>query len=132
MAKIQVLLADDSGEFRRILRDFLDKEPDIHVVAEAPDGRQAIRLARRLKPDVVLMDVAMPVLDGIQATRELHRLLPGIGVIGLSVHGDRCFVEAMLEAGASGYVLKDEVFPSLVRSIHSVSCLGAGAGEAAV
>lgn len=121
MESIQVLLADDHREFRRTLRELLEEEPGIHVVAEADDGRQAVSLARELSPDAILMDVEMPLLDGIQATREIRSLRPGVGVIGLSVHRDRRLVRAMLEAGASGYLSKDEDLPRVVEEIRAAA-----------
>jgi two-component system, NarL family, response regulator NreC len=98
----------------------LDKEHDIKVVGEAEDGRMTQRLARELVPDVIIMDVAMPDLNGIEATRQIVGELPGIKIIALSMHNDRRFVLNMLKAGASGYMLKDCAFKDLAKAIRVV------------
>ena len=121
MARIHLLLADDHEAFRRTLRELLEEEPDLRVIAEAADGRQAVSLARELSPDVVLMDVAMPVLDGIRATREITSDLPATAVLGLSVHNDRHLAGAMLEAGAAGYLPKDGELSVLIRAIRAIA-----------
>ena len=121
MAGIEILLADDHGDFRRTLRQLLDAEPGLRVVAEAENGRQAVSLARELSPDVVLMDVEMPVLDGIQATRAIASEHPDIAVIGLSVYHERHLVQAMLDAGAAGYLPKDEDLPVLIRILRAIA-----------
>jgi DNA-binding NarL/FixJ family response regulator len=101
----------------------LQSEPDIEVVGEASDGYAAVRLAERLRPDVVLMDINMPGLDGIEATRRIIREDPGIRVIGLSVHSFEFYARQMLEAGARAYVLKDGDVDELIEIIGSV-CRG--------
>lgn len=101
-----VLLADDHQLLRQALRRAME-EVGIHVVGEAGDGDEAVRLAERLRPDVVLMDVTMPVLDGIQATRRLRSILPGTPVIMLTMHGEERLRGEAVEAGASGFLTKD-------------------------
>jgi DNA-binding NarL/FixJ family response regulator len=98
----------------------LDKEHDIQVLGEAEDGRMIQRLARELVPDVIIMDVAMPDLNGIEATRQIVAELPGIKIIALSMHDDRRFVLNMLKAGAAGYMLKDSAFTDLAKGIRVV------------
>ncbi len=117
---IKIILADDHKIVRQGLRTLLEKEPDIEVIAEADDGRMAVRLARELSPQVIIMDVGMPDLNGIEATRQVLAETPGIKVIGLSMHCDRRFVMNMLKAGASGYLLKDSAFEELASAIRRV------------
>ena len=125
-----ILLVDDHHGFRQFLRQLLDKETDMKVVGEAHDGRTAIRLTRELEPDVVLMDVVMEGVNGIEATTEILASHPKIRVIAISMHADKEYVEAMVGAGAVGYVLKDKAHSELVDGIRAVvagdTCLGAG------
>jgi two-component system, NarL family, response regulator NreC len=116
----RLVLADDTKEFRQYLRALLGKDPGLTVLGEAEDGQAAIRLARELEPDIVIMDVAMPTTTGIEATRQIVASLPRIKVLALSVHADRRFVEAMLDAGASGYVLKDDMLTELSLAVRTV------------
>ena len=118
---IRILLADDHQILRQGLRTLLEKQPDIEVVAEAEEGRKAVQLARELSPDVVIMDIAMPDLNGIEATRQIITEIPGVKVVALSMHSDRRFVARMLKAGASGYLLKDCAFEELVRAVRTVA-----------
>lgn len=117
---IKILLVDDHKIVRQGLRNLLEKEHDFEVLAEAEDGRSAVRLARELSPQVVIMDVGMPDLNGIEATRQVLADAPGIKVIALSMHSDRRFVSNMIKAGASGYLLKDTAFEELVSAIRVV------------
>ena len=117
---IKILVADDHQIMREGLRTMLEKEHDITVVGEAEDGRMTHRLARELVPDVIIMDVAMPDLNGIEATRQIIADLPGVKIIALSMHDDRRFVLNMLKAGASGYMLKDCAFKDLAKAIRVV------------
>jgi two-component system, NarL family, response regulator NreC len=117
---IKVLIADDHQIMREGLRTMLQKEPDIQVVGEAEDGRMVQRLALNLTPDVIIMDVAMPDLNGIEATRQIVAALPGVKIIALSMHDDRRFVLNMLKAGAAGYMLKDCAFKDLAKAIRMV------------
>jgi DNA-binding NarL/FixJ family response regulator len=116
----KVLIADDHQIVRQGLRLLLEKEPDLKVVAEAEDGRTTVRLARELQPGVIIMDVAMPGLNGIEATRQIISESPATKVIALSMYADRRFVVNMLKAGASGYLLKDCAFEELTRAIRAV------------
>jgi len=117
---VNVLLADDHQIIREGLRAVLERHPDIKVVAEAASGEDAVRLACDLKPDVVVMDVAMPGLGGIEATSKITEQLPETKVIALSMHTDGQFVLEMLRAGAVGYLLKDSAQEDLARSIRMV------------
>jgi two-component system response regulator NreC len=117
---IKILLADDHKITRQGLRSLLEKEPDMEVIAEAEEGRAVVRLARELLPDVVIMDVTMPDLNGMEATRQILAELPNVRVITLSMHSDNLFVSEMLKSGASGYLLKDCAFEELTRAIHVV------------
>jgi DNA-binding NarL/FixJ family response regulator len=117
---LRVLIADDHGIVREGLRSLIAEQRDMSVVGEAEDGRAAVELARELSPDVVIMDVSMPGLNGIEATRQIGRAAPAPKVIALSMHNDKRFVAEMLAAGASGYLLKDCAFDELVRAIRAV------------
>jgi two-component system, NarL family, response regulator NreC len=117
---VKILIADDHQIVRQGLRFLLEKESDLKVVAEADDGRSTVRLVRELNPAVIIMDVAMPDLNGIEATRQIIAEFPGTKVIALSMYADRRFVMNMLKAGASGYLLKDCAFEELIRAIRVV------------
>ncbi len=117
---IKVLIADDHQIVRQGLRTLLEKEPDLEVVAEAENGRSTVRLVREKHPEVVIMDVAMPDLNGIEATRQIISEMPKVKVIALSMYADRRFVSNMLKAGASGYLLKDCASEELVRALRVV------------
>ena len=116
----RIILADDHKIMREGLRSLLDKQQDIEVVGEAEEGRKTVRLVTDLSPDVVIMDIEMASLNGIEATRQIVAKTPEIKVIALSVHSDRRFITEMLKAGASGYVLKDCSFEELVQAIRAV------------
>ena len=118
---MRVLLVDDHEPYRQRLRAYLDEHPDIQVVAEAGDGRAAVRLAGQLEPDAVVMDVAMPDLNGIEATRRITESFPKVKVLALSMHRERRFVEGMLAAGASGYVLKENALSKLPGALRTVA-----------
>ena len=117
---VKILLADDHKITRQGLRSLLEKESDMEVVAEAEEGRTAVRLVRELLPDVVVMDVSMPDLNGMEATHQIVAEHPNVKVIALSIHSDNLFVSEMLKSGASGYLLKDCAFEELARAIHVV------------
>ena len=116
-----IMLADDHRLLREGLRALIEKEPDMRVVGEADNGRDAIELCRELSPDVVVMDIGMPDLNGIDATGQLLAENPYVRVLALSMHSDRQFAAGMLRAGASGYLLKDDAFEELAKAIRSVA-----------
>lgn len=118
--KTKVLLADDHKIFRDGLRSLIEKE-GMEVVGEAENGRKAIKLAEKLMPDLIIMDVSMPDMNGIEATRKITAAIHDVKVIALSMHSDRRFVLGMLEAGASGYLLKDCAFGELASAINQVT-----------
>ncbi|MHC4758678.1 MAG: response regulator [Planctomycetota bacterium] len=117
---IKILIADDHKITRQGLRSLLEKENDMEVVAEAEDGRSAVKIVRQLKPDVVIMDVSMPDLNGILACKQILGEFDKVKVIGLSMHSDTLFIAEMLKSGASGYLLKDCAFEELARAIRAV------------
>jgi len=117
---IKILLVDDHKIVCNGLRTLLEKEADMKVVGEAADGRAALRLSQEIKPDVVVMDVSLPELNGCEATRKIIAKLPKVKVIALSMYSDRKFVYRMFEAGASGYLPKDSAFEELSRAIRAV------------
>jgi two-component system, NarL family, response regulator NreC len=116
---IRVLLADDHQLFRDGLRALLQRSPGFAVAGEASDGLEALRLTHELHPDIVLLDISMPGLNGVEATRRIAAEMPKTCVLILSMHADRRFVAETLRAGASGYLLKDSAFPEVVRAIQS-------------
>lgn len=119
--KTRVLLADDHKIMREGLRSLLAVSPGVEVVGEAGDGRSAVQLALKLSPDVVVMDIGMPDLNGVDATRQIKARSPKIKVIALSLHSDERFISGMFKAGASGYLLKDGAFEELARAIRTVA-----------
>lgn len=123
--RIRILIADDHALVREGTRRILEAEPDIEVVGEAADGAEAIALAEELAPDVVVIDIGMPVINGVEATRVIKERLPEVGVLVLTVHDDDPYVYAILEAGAAGYLLKDVHGAEVVEAVRSVR-----AGEA--
>ena len=118
---IRVLLSDDHRIVREGLHTLLEKEPDMDVIAEAEDGRSTVQLVQKLRPQVVVMDITMPDLNGIEATRLITKEVPDVKVLALSVHTDRRFVVAMLRAGATGYLIKDCASEELVGAIRAVT-----------
>ena len=121
MNSIRILLADDHGLVRKGLRFVLEHESGIEVVGEAGDGREAVRMADELKPAVVIMDIAMPNLNGIDAAAQIAKLHPEIGVIMFSVHTDESYLLRALNAGARGYLLKDSAELDVVRAVQAVA-----------
>jgi len=117
---ITVILADDHKIIRDGLRTLIESQSGMKVIAEAENGRETIKLAKELQTNVVIMDISMPDLNGIDATREIVNSIPGIKVIALSMHSDRRFVSGMLSSGASGYLLKDCAFEELAKAIKTV------------
>jgi DNA-binding NarL/FixJ family response regulator len=121
MKKIGVLLADDHTLIRAGLRMVVDAQPDLSVIAEAGDGREAVAMAQALKPDVVVMDIGMPSLNGIEAARQICETLPGTQIVMLSMHSDEGYVLRALKAGAKAYLLKDSAEADLARAIHAAA-----------
>jgi len=117
---IRILLADDHKMFREGLRALIEKQPGMEIIDEVENGRKAVQLVRDLLPDVIIMDIAMPNLNGIEATRQIVAKIPSVKVIALSMHSDKRFVVEMLKAGASGYLLKDCAFEELAHAICAV------------
>ena len=121
MKRITVLLAEDHQIVREGFRSLLKHERDIEVVGEAETGRQAVQLARELRPAVVVMDIAMPLLNGLEATRQIRKAIPDTKVLVLSAHSDDAYVEQMTESGASGFLLKQtssHVLAGAIREVH--------------
>jgi two-component system response regulator NreC len=121
MGTVRILLADDHSLLREGLRLLLEKQPHFAVVAEAGDGREAVRLAEELHPDVVVMDIAMPELNGIEATLRIVNGLPRTSVLILSMHHDESYVARALKAGARGYLLKDSLKADLLSAVLAVT-----------
>ena len=121
MNTIRVLLADDHTLIRAGLRMVVDAQPDLTVVGEASDGREAVAMAGKLKPDVVVMDIAMPSLNGIEAARQIRAALPDTQVVMLSMHSDEGYVLRALKAGAKAYLLKDSAEADLARAIRAAT-----------
>ncbi len=117
----RIVLVDDHGIVRQGLRSLIEGEPDLEVVGEAEDGRKAMELAKEKLPDMMIMDITMPNLNGVDATRQITREIPSVKVLGLSIHSDVAFVADILKAGAKAYVLKENSFEDLVEAIRTVS-----------
>jgi DNA-binding NarL/FixJ family response regulator len=118
---MKILIVDDHGILRQGLKFLLEKETDMKVVGEAEDGVSAVRLTKELSPDVVIMDISMPNLNGIEATSLIVREVPGTKIIALSMYSNKKFIIDVLKAGASGYVLKSYLFDELVKAIRAVA-----------
>ena len=116
----RVFLADDHKLFREGLKELVNKEPSLRVIGEAGDGQTAIRMLRDLNPDIVIMDISMPDLNGIEATRQILSMNPDIKILALSMHSDRRFVSEMLRAGAKGYLIKEAAADELALAIKTV------------
>ena len=121
MKRIRILLADDHAVVRQGFKMILGAQADMEIVGEAGNGREAVELAEQLQPDMVVMDVAMPELNGIEATRRLAAILPHTRVLALSMHKDSVYVREILRAGARGYLLKDSVAADLVAAVRAVA-----------
>jgi len=121
VSKVRVLLADDHELVRKGLRALIERQPDLEVAGEAADGREAVELCEQMKPDVVVMDIAMPRLNGIEATGQIVKRNPATGVIMLSMHSDEGYLTRALAAGAKGYLLKDSAEADLLLAIETVA-----------
>ncbi len=119
--KISVLLVDDHSLVRRGFRRILEDEPDIAIAGEASDGEEAVKLARELKPEVIVMDCALPGINGLQATRKILALLPSVKILMLSMHTEETWVHQALEAGAKGYILKNAMDLDLASAVRKVA-----------
>ena len=117
---IKIMVVDEHRILREGLSTLIAKQPDMEIIGEATDGREALELLAKLSPDLILMDVTMPNLNGIEATRKIKSKNPEIEIIALSLHSDRRYVLGMIDAGASGYLLKECAFEELVRAINTV------------
>lgn len=119
--RIRLLLADDHAVVRTGTRELLERKPDFHIVGEASNGEEAVRLAQELQPDVVVMDVRMPKMSGVEATRRIKEECPDVKVLVLTAHDDDEYVFALLQAGANGYLMKTAEFDELVKAIRTVA-----------
>jgi two-component system response regulator NreC len=120
-AGLRILLADDHTLLRQGLRKILQERPDWEVVAEAGDGREAVRQTLAVQPDIAILDIGMPLLNGIEATRQIVRRLPDIHVLILSMHANEAYIVQALKAGAKGYLLKDSADTDLIRGVAAVA-----------
>ena len=121
MNPIRILLADDHGVVRKGLRFLLTQDPEIEIAGEAEDGREAVRLAAELLPNIVIMDIAMPQLNGLDAAQQITKANPRTAVIMLSMYSDEEFLIRALTAGAKGYLLKDSAEADVLRAVHAVA-----------
>ena len=121
MSPIRIMLADDHQVVRTGLKSFLESQPDFKVIAEASNGREAIERALETRPDIILMDITMPEMDGLQATRQIKKLWPECVILCLTVHEDKFYFMEMLAAGASGYLTKQAASDELISAIHAVA-----------
>ena len=117
---IRILIADDHGVLRAGLRALLKTTPEMRVVGEAADGQETLRMADRLRPDVVLLDISMPEPGGIEVTRQLKETLPKVRVLILTAHEDEALLRAAIEAGASGYIIKRAIESELISALYTV------------
>lgn len=124
MTKLRIFLADDHAVVREGLKRLIDAAPDMEVIGEASDGRGALERASQLQPDIVVVDVSMPELNGAEVTLQLKRSFPKIFVLALTIHEDKSYLRELLEAGASGYVLKRAAADELIQAIRAVAAGG--------
>jgi DNA-binding NarL/FixJ family response regulator len=121
LGNLRILLGDDHTIVRQGLRKILEEQPAWHVVAEASDGREAVRQTLTLEPDIAILDIGMPLLNGIEATRQIVRRLPSVAVMILSMHSDEAYITQALQAGAKGYLLKDSADTDLIRGVAAAA-----------
>jgi two-component system, NarL family, response regulator NreC len=121
VSKVRIVLGDDHTLVRHGLRKILEEQKDWTVVAEASDGREAVRQALSLQPDVVVLDIGMPLLNGIEATRQIARRFPSINILILSMHAEEAYITQAMKAGARGYLLKDSADTELIRAVMAVA-----------
>jgi DNA-binding NarL/FixJ family response regulator len=121
MSSLRIVLGDDHTLVRQGLRKILEDQPDWTVIAEASDGREAVRQTLALRPDVVILDVGMPLLNGIEATRQIARRFAEINILILSMHSEEAYITQAMKAGARGYLLKDSADADLIRAVNAVS-----------
>ena len=121
MSQVRILLADDHGIVRKGLRSAIESEPGLQVIAEAANGREAVALGQQLRPDIAILDIAMPQLNGIDATHQIRKVSPSTRVIILSMHADETYVIRALAAEAKGYILKDSAEVDLLPALHNVA-----------
>jgi DNA-binding NarL/FixJ family response regulator len=124
IVKKKVLIADDHKMFRDGLKMTINHETDMEVVGEAENGQRAVESASELQPDVILMDVKMPVMDGIEATRQIHAKMPGIKILALSMYSDNSVISSMMRAGAVGYITKGDDSEEMYKAIRRVTGSG--------
>ncbi|HEX8369409.1 MAG TPA: response regulator transcription factor [Pyrinomonadaceae bacterium] len=121
MEKLRIILAEDHETVREGLKLIVNAQSDMEVIAEANNGSAAIKLARELSPDIVVMDISMPELNGLKATKKLKQVCPNVKVLTLTRHTDDAYLQQLIQAGASGYVLKQSAPSELIRAIHAIS-----------
>jgi DNA-binding NarL/FixJ family response regulator len=121
MSTIRILVADDHGIVRKGLRFLLERQPGMEVVGEASEGREAVKLSEKLVPNIIIMDVAMPLLNGIDAAAQIMKSNPSTGIVMLSMHADEAYLIRALSVGAKGYLLKDSAEVDLVRAVQVVA-----------
>lgn len=121
MDKLRILLADDHQIMREGLKVLINQQTNMEVIGEADNGRKALTLAKELQPDIVVMDVSMPELNGLKATAQLKKLYPQIKILSLTRHKDASYLQQLLQAGASGYVLKQSASQELIRAIYTLA-----------
>ena len=118
--EIKIVLVDDHKLLRDGLRNIIEQKSNMHIIGEASDGREAIKVASKLMPDVIVMDVAMPGMNGVEAAKQIHKAQPDIKIIGLSMHSGKQFIQGMFKSGAFGYLLKDGDADELIIAINTV------------